>query len=201
MNHWHWDISSPRIVYRDVRPESFLLGESDNVIYVTNFGLAKSYIDPATSEHIPMVVGKKLIGTIRFLSLNGHRGYQHSRRDDLESLGYLLMYWLKQGRLPWIGLSRDLPPAQLFKKIFEYKYSIPIETLCHGFPVPFANYLRYLCPLPITSLTHCLCLRRYVRTLEFKEEPSYSYLQTIFVELFQKENFKDDAIYDWQCLI
>ncbi|KAJ6221366.1 hypothetical protein RDWZM_007178 [Blomia tropicalis] len=169
------------IVFRDVHTENFLLGVEDkiNVIHVIDFALAKSFVDETTGKHISLKTQtNRYVGTIRFLSLNGHRGCEQSRRDDLESIGYILLYFLKQGKLPWSGL-RKLAGKVRYQKIYEYKSSIPIETLFHGFPIEFTNYLRY------------------VRALEFEDEPNYQYMQTLFINLFQRENYRDDGSYDW----
>ena len=135
-----------RIVFRDVHTENFLLGVEDkiNVIHVIDFALAKSFVDETTGKHISLKTQtNRYVGTIRFLSLNGHRGCEQSRRDDLESIGYILLYFLKQGKLPWSGL-RKLAGKVRYQKIYEYKSSIPIETLFHGFPIEFTNYLRFV---------------------------------------------------------
>ena len=97
-----------------------------------DFGLAKRYRDPKTKIHIPYRDGKKLAGTARYASVNTHIGIDQSRRDDLESLSYIFIYCLK-GELPWMGV-RAYTRKEKYEKIMEKKMSIPVETLCKGYP-------------------------------------------------------------------
>ncbi|CAA7034030.1 unnamed protein product [Microthlaspi erraticum] len=98
-------LHSKSYVHRDIKPDNFLmgLGRTDRV-YMIDFGLAKRYRDSSTHRHIPYRDNKSLVGTPSYVSLNTHIGIEQSRRDDMESLGYVLMYFLK-GSLPWqLGL-------------------------------------------------------------------------------------------------
>lgn len=82
------------------------LGKKTNVAFVIDYGLAKKFRDPKTQQHIPYKENKNLTGTARYASINAHLGIEQSRRDDLEALGYVLIYFLK-GFLPWQGVKAN----------------------------------------------------------------------------------------------
>lgn len=171
-------VHSRGIVHRDIKPENFLIGLNNNDIYLLDFGLCK-FFKKKDNSHIPLATNKKLIGTIRYTSINGHLGYELSRRDDLESIGYMLIYFMK-GKLPWQGLGqKEMSKNEKYRLIFECKKNTTNEQLCQGLPKEFKNYMDY------------------VKSLDFEEKPNYNFLYNLFTQLFKKNNFVYDDVYDW----
>ena len=169
-------------LHRDIKADNFLLGSGNDCdkLYIIDFGLAKKYRDKRTKTHIPYRTDKALTGTARYASVNAHSGQEMSRRDDLESIGYVLMYFLR-GSLPWQGLTAATK-TEKYDKIFEKKMQIPIETLCKGYPSEFTMYLKYC------------------RALKFDQEPDYLYLRQLFRTLMHCLNHEYDSAYDWTIL-
>ncbi|KAH6781284.1 ATPase E1-E2 type family protein / haloacid dehalogenase-like hydrolase family protein [Perilla frutescens var. hirtella] len=174
-------VHSKSFLHRDLKPDNFLmgLGRRANQVYAIDFGLAKKYRD-SNHQHIPYRENKSLTGTARFASINTHLGIEQSRRDDLEALGYVLMYFLR-GSLPWQGLQAG-NKKQKYDRISEKKVSTSIETLCRGYPTEFASYFHYC------------------RSLRFEDKPDYAYLKRIFRDLFIREGFQFDYVFDWTIL-
>jgi len=170
-------------IHRDIKPDNFLMGIGPhcNKIFLIDFGLAKKYMDNRTRTHIPYREDKNLTGTARYAAINAHLGIEQSRRDDMESLGYVLMYFNRGGHLPWQGL-KAANKKQKYEKISEKKMSTPIEVLCKGFPAEFAMYLNYC------------------RGLRFEEAPDYMYLRQLFRILFRTLNYDYDYTFDWTLL-
>ena len=175
-------VHSKSFIHRDIKPDNFLmgLGKRANQVNIIDFGLAKKYRDPKSHQHIPYRENKNLTGTARYASINTHLGIEQSRRDDLESLGYVLMYFLR-GSLPWQGL-KAATKKQKYEKISEKKMSTPIEVLCKGFPPEFVTYFQ-------------LC-----RSLRFEDKPDYSYVRKLFRDLFIREGYQYDYVFDWTIL-
>lgn len=153
------------------------LGEHSRSVYLIDFGLAKRYRDPRTLAHIPYRENKSLTGTARYASLNTHLGIEQSRRDDLESLGYLMVYFLK-GRLPWQGIQA-VDKEDKYAKILARKRTTTIETLCADLAPEISLYFNY------------------VRSLSFDERPDYTYARKILKSIFLQNHFVNDGVYDW----
>ncbi|KOS20183.1 Casein kinase I -like protein 1 [Escovopsis weberi] len=174
-------IHEKNLIYRDIKPDNFLIGRPNtkaaNVIHVVDFGMAKQYRDPKTKQHIPYRERKSLSGTARYMSINTHLGREQSRRDDLEALGHVFMYFLRGG-LPWQGL-KAATNKQKYEKIGEKKQSTAIKDLCEGFPEEFSKYLTY------------------VRNLGFEDTPDYDYLRELFTQALKNAGEVEDGEYDW----
>lgn len=171
-------VHSRRIIHRDIKPDNFTIGIRRNLhrIFIIDFGLAKKYMT-SSGEHIKYREGKGLTGTARYASINTHLGIEQSRRDDLESLGYVFLYFLK-GVLPWQNLKAKTIKEK-YEKIKEKKILTKLEDLCRGFPEAFIEYCSYC------------------RKLKFIDKPDYSYLKTLFKTFFVNQGLDYDFQYDW----
>lgn len=156
------------------------LGRRASLVYLIDFGLAKRYRDPRTHVHSMYRENKHLTGTPRYASINNHLGIEQSRRDDLESLGYVFMYFLR-GSLPWQGLRAPNKRSK-YQKIMERKMSTPIDLLCKGYPDEFRVYFEYC------------------RALRFGDKPDYTYLRSLFSDLAKRHNIEYNGHFDWRIL-
>ena len=172
-------IHDRHIIHRDIKPDNFVMGakEHNDKLYLLDFGLAKKYRSSRTLVQYPYIKKKKLTGTARYASIHALEAYEQSRRDDLESVGYVLMYFLR-GELPWQGL-RVKSKEDRYKKILEKKKQTTSEELCKNFPIEFFNYVEY------------------TKNLDYEENPDYNMLKNKFLEVLKKNNEKLDYIYDW----
>ena len=165
-------------VHRDLKPENFLIGIGDNrhFVHMIDFGLCKRFKNEER-VHCKMVTGKKLVGTARYASINSHQGIELSRRDDMESLLYLMIYFRK-GTLPWQGMPGKNREAK-YEAIRQKKVSTTPEQLCQGLPVEFTHFLQH------------------IRSLDFKEKPKYRYLRNLLLSVIKRNNYVMDFRYDW----
>lgn len=168
------------ILHRDIKPENFVMGVGNtrNTLYLVDFGLSKTFRDVKTNQHMCFRDGKSLTGTARYASVNTHQGIEATRRDDLESVGYVLVYFLR-GFLPWQGVARKQSKKHRYSMIGEMKRTIQFEELCDGCPQEFVEFLRYC------------------RGLEFTERPDYAHLRQMFRDLLRNLGCDYNYDYDW----
>ncbi len=173
-------LHSKNYLHRDIKPDNFCMGTGKNthVLYMIDYGLVKRYRHPKTHRHIPFKQGKNLTGTARYASICTHLGYEQSRRDDLESVGFVLIYFLR-GCLPWQGLKVKGTKQNHYNKISEKKQMISSEMLCEGLPNEFVDYFYY------------------VRNLQFDQKPDYNWMRRSFRDLFYRLGYAPDYGYDW----
>lgn len=164
-------------IHRDIKPDNFLIGigKKKSRIFMIDLGLAKSYMN--REQHIDYRKDKSFTGSFRYSSIRNHKGIEQSRRDDLESIGYMLIFFLK-GKLPWQGLKGSTK-SKRSANIINVKNSIEIEKLCENLPKEFSWYMKYC------------------RLLRFKQKPNYDLLKNLFIQLFKKSKFNLDYIYKW----
>lgn len=164
-------------VHRDIKPDNFVFDRYNTHLYLIDYGLAKLYRDTNTLVHNEMKTGKSLTGTARYASVHTHQGVEQSRRDDLESIGYCLIYFLN-GRLPWQGLRAETKQEK-YDSIRKKKESLKIWELCANLPHEMYMYMFY------------------VRNLGYEDPPNYEYLKELFSGLLRKNGWRVDEAYDW----
>ena len=172
-------VHSKNYIHRDIKPNNFLIGNDDpNVLYLIDFGLAKKYKSDKTGKHILPGVCKKIFGTVRYLSINALRGKESSRRDDIISIGYMLIVFLK-GNLPWVDDFGKNKKQNYIDMIYK-REKIKPEELCFGLPKQFTDYVKYS------------------YSLKFEQKPNYSYLRSLFITLIEKKYFNyNNYIFSW----
>jgi serine/threonine protein kinase len=158
-------LHSKGMIHRDIKPENFMFGikERAHHVYMIDFGLSKNYWERDGAEgkgkHIPMKSGYRRGGTARYISLNAHEGLEQSRRDDLESIGHMLLY-LYLGKLPWSHY--DMHSAEYADLVANKKKITPLSEICRGAPKEFEEYME-----------QC-------RGLSFEQQPDYDALYKMF---------------------
>lgn len=176
-------VHSCNFIHRDLKPANFLVGRNDRAteVQLIDFGLAKRYWSHKSGQHIPYRKKKTsgVIGSARYASINAHSGIELSRRDDIESIAYMLIYFMRAG-LPWQYL--DPPPPtreQKNARIGQMKSSCKYEVLCEGLPSLFASILM---------MAQCL---------EFEESPSYRLIHSFMTVTAERANIECNGVFDW----
>ena len=180
-------IHNQHYIHRDVKPDNFVIGigNENTKLYIIDFGLGKLYRNPLTMKHNPYSVTTKLVGTVRYASVNSLLGTEQSRRDDLESVAYMLIYLLK-GKLPWQGLITKRKEDK-YLKVLEKKRELSPKELCMGLPLQIERFLIY------------------VKSLQYEEQPNYQMMVDLLKECFndykaqQGDDVDEDKpfVFDW----
>lgn len=171
-------IHTKNFIHRDVKPENFLLGRKDpRIIYMIDFGLSKKYRSERTMKHIQFSLTKKLAGTARYASVNALKGFELSRRDDLESFCYMLLFFTLK-KLPWQGIKAKTLPRR-YKKICNIKELFNIDEY------------KNIVPLEIIKIF------KYVKKLKFDEEPNYDKIRDLFKNLLNKLGYNENETFSW----
>ena len=156
-------------IHRDIKPDNFVMSRSGKDLYCIDFGLAKKYLKNMNKGH-------KFCGTGRYASIAAHKGYEQSRKDDLESVAYLLIYLFKS-KLPWMG-CKNKDKNERYKMMMKKKIETSEEELCEGLPKEFKIFLIL------------------VKTMDFDEEPLYNSYIKMFKKLYKSLDYKDKS-FDW----
>mmetsp|Transcript_30729 Transcript_30729/g.59942 ORF Transcript_30729/g.59942 Transcript_30729/m.59942 type:complete len:565 (+) Transcript_30729:33-1727(+) len=158
-------LHSAGYLHRDLKPENLMTGaRSTKHVYLLDFGLARSYIDSG-GNHIPVTYNNNLVGAARYASANIHAGVKGSRRDDMESLGYIIVYFLK-GKLPWQAcLTSGKPKDQIFAEIGKMKANRDFAAVCASLPVEVPSFLQH------------------VSSLAYTEVPAYAHYRRLFNDM------------------
>ena len=172
------DLHEKGIIHRDIKPENFVIGKGKNekLIYMIDFGLSRHYLIEKTQQHIPMKSDRAIVGTLRYISMNCHEGLEVSRRDDLESLAYMMIHFVI-GELPWMGIkAKSL--GEKYKRVYEKKQETVPDEITKILPDEMKSFLKH------------------ILELEFEQKPNYDYLSGLIKSLKSKYGYQDDN-FEW----
>ena len=172
-------VHSKGYIHRDIKPDNFCIGKPDkNVIYIIDFGLCKKYISSKTKNHIKFGFTGKITGTLRFASANALRGGEQSRKDDLISIGYMIIFFMKKN-LPWQFIKAKNGEKK-HALIYRMKRIYSPELLCLNLPKQMKEYMDY------------------VQSLTFAQNPNYKYIQNLFKSILKDRNKNpDNLLFSW----
>ena len=172
-------IHDKHIIHRDIKPDNLAMGrkELNGTLYIIDFGLAKKFRSSRTLKQFPLIKRHSLTGTARYASINALQGYEQSRRDDLESAMYVLMFFLR-GNLPWQNIKIK-GKHDKYLKICNKKKEISSKELGKNFPSEFAELLEYF------------------KNLGYTEDPDYEMCLKKMLNVLERENATFDYVYDW----
>ena len=173
-------VHSKNLIHRDIKPENFVIGSKNHsIIYIIDFGISRKYRSSRTGKHLKFQIIGKMFGTVRYASYNASRGVEQSRRDDLESIGYMLIY-LATGILPWQGISlKDHDRNKKYLEMLLLKKYTAVEVICSKLPKEFIDYIKYC------------------KNLGFEQDPDYEYLRNLFKSILSRLNEKYDMNFSW----
>ena len=173
------------IIHRDIKPDNFLFDLKDpRIIYLIDFGLSKKYRSKRTLKHIKNSYVNKVVGTIRYASVNSMKGFEMSRRDDLESFYYMIIFFLLKN-LPWQNI-KGKTLGEKYLEILEIKREFNIDDY------------KMIIPNEIIKMF------KYVKNLKFDEDPNYFMIKNSFRSILYSMGHSELDTFSWikdKCII
>ncbi|KAM3127284.1 hypothetical protein pb186bvf_020613 [Paramecium bursaria] len=168
-------------IHRDIKPENFVINEE--IIYLIDFGLCMRIYE--NNQHVKQLRGQPLVGTARFTPICSHQGYTQNRASDLESLGYLAIYFLN-GTLPWMNVLGNTKEERFFFIGKKKQIVVGNRTLCNGLPREFQQYFDYIFGLQFQQQPNYEFLRKLLRKLQTDEQLEWMQARTVKTEKLRK---------------